>query len=209
MKSKFLRIGVRLLCLCLCLVSLLSTASCGRKPPEINDVSERFIYLIERSVEINDVLFGAGIPVYKRDALITDKRQIYFGVYQSNYELSMEQSRYFDVEGMKADVEEIFSSNYLKALYETAFDGVLFSDGAYLRFYQEGSKFYQTIGMDNFKYQRKIYDYSTMKIVKPSDDDFVTVEIEAYDIGMSHKRRVIEITFVKENGEWYLNSPTY
>lgn len=209
MKKAFLKIGIRIICLCLCLTSALSVVSCGKKAPEIDEVYDRFVYLIERSVEINDVLFGAGIPVYKRDALITDKRQIYFGVYQSDYDLSMEQSRYYDVEGIKADVEEIFSSNYLYELYETAFDGVLFADGAYLRFYQEGSKFYQTVGMDSFKYQRKIYDYSTMKIIKPSDDDYVTVEIETYDIGMSHKRRVIEITFVKENGEWYLNSPTY
>ena len=209
MKKHILKIGINVICILLCLVSVLSTTSCGALAPDIDDVYDRFVYLIERSIDINDVLFGAGIPVYDRDALITDKRQIYFGVYQSTYDLSMEQSKYYDVATIKADVEEIFSSNYLKALYETAFDGVLVSDGAYLRFYQEGSKFYQMYGITNFNYQRKVYDYSTMKIVRPSDNDFVTVEIEAYDVGMSHKRRVITITFVKENGEWYLNSPTY
>ncbi len=175
----------------------------------MDDVYDRFVYLIEESAEINEMLFGVGIPVYERDALITEKRQIYFGTGQSVYDLSMEQSKYYSVDTIKLEAQRIYSSKYLKALYETAFDGVLITDGSFLRFYEEGGKFYQARNSTEFDYQRKVYDYSTMKIVKPSDDDFITVEIEAYDVGMSHKRRTIEISFVKENGEWYLNSPTY
>ena len=209
MKKLILKIGIGLVCLALCVVLVFVIASKVKKAPEIDEVQDRFIYLIEESVQINEILFGAGLPVYKRDALITDRRQIYFGSGQSVYDLTMEQSEYYNVDGVKAAVEGIYSSRYLKALSETAFDGVLVGGGSYLRFYQEGSKFYQAQKADSFTYQRKVYDYSTMKIVKPSDDDYVKVELEVYDVGMSHKRRVITVTFVKENGEWYLDSPTY
>lgn len=210
MKKKVVRFCVRFFCLCICLVSVLSFASCGTKgAPELDEVKDRFVYLIEESAEINELFFGAGVPVYERDGILAEKRHIYDNIYQDVYNLSMEQSLYYDTSSIKAEAERIYSSKYLKALYETAFDGVLIADGSYLRFYQEGGQFYQAKNADSFSYQRKIYDFSTMKIVKPSDDDYVTVELEAYDVGMSHKRRTLEITFVKENGEWYLDSPTY
>jgi hypothetical protein len=51
----------------LCL-ALLSTAlvSCSN-PPEFSSVKDEFIALIEASVEINDIFFGAGLPVYDRE----------------------------------------------------------------------------------------------------------------------------------------------
>ena len=209
MKKRYLRTGIKLICICLCLISVLSMSSCDNKAPEIDEVYDRFVYLIEESAEINEVLFGAGIPVYEREGLITEKRQIYYGISQSVYDLSMEQSKYYSTDSVKAEAEKIYSSRYLDALYETAINGVLVADGSYLRFYEEGSKFYQATNADSFEYQRKVYDFSTMKIVKPSDDDYVTVEIDAYDVGMSHKPRTITITFVKEGDTWYLDSPTY
>jgi hypothetical protein len=181
----------------------------GNKAPEMDEVYDRFVYLIEESAEMNEVLFGAGIPVYERDGLITEKRQIYYGISQSVYNLSMEQSEYYSSDEIKAAAEKIYSSRYLKDLYETAFDGVLIADGSYLRFYEESGKFYQATNADSFNYQRKIYDFSTMKIVNPSDDDYVTVELDAYDVGMSHKARTITVTFVKEGDTWYLDSRTY
>ncbi len=209
MKKMIFKAAVRLLCALLAITSIVSFSSCASKAPEMGELYDRFVYLIEESAEMNEVLFGAGIPVYEHGSLITEKRQIYYGTSQSVYDLSMEQSKYYDVDGIKLAAERIYSSRYLRALYETAVNGVLVTDGSYLRFYQEGDKLYQATNADSFSYTRKVYDYSTMKIVKPSDDDYVTVELEAYDVGMSHKRRVITITFVKENGEWYLDSPTY
>ncbi len=209
MKKRILKISVRLVCVMLCLVSVIGVSGCGSKAPEMDEVYDRFVYLIEESAEMNEVLFGAGIPVYERESLITEKRQIYYGVGQSVYNLIMEQSLYYDVSSIKTEAEKIYSSRYLSALYETAVDGVLIADGSFIRFYEESGNLYQAINADSFDYQRKVYDYSTMKIVKPSDDDYVTVELEAYDVGMSHKRRTITITFVKEGDEWYLDSPTY
>lgn len=210
MKRRAINIGIKLLAICLCLVSVISFASCGTKnAPELDDVKDRFVYLIEESAEINELLFGAGIPVYERGGLLSEKRHIYDNIGQNVYDLSMEQSLYYDTSGIKAEAERIYSSKYLAALYETAFDGVLIADGSYLRFYEESGQLYQAKNADSFSYQRKIYNYSTMKIVKPSDDDYVTVELEAYDVGMSHKPRILKITFVKEGGEWYLDSPTY
>lgn len=60
---KAYRFITALLCLILAATAL---ASCS-KPPEFATVRDEFIALIEASVEINDIFFGAGLPVYDRE----------------------------------------------------------------------------------------------------------------------------------------------
>ena len=60
------------------------------------------------------------------------------------------------------------------------------------------------------------YDYTTMTILKNSRKRFVTVEISSYgtyadpesgevSVGWS----TVRLSFVKENGQWRLDTPTY
>ena len=51
-------------------VTALSFASCSGKSPKLEDVKERFIYLIENSKEINSIFFGSGLPVYERESFL-------------------------------------------------------------------------------------------------------------------------------------------
>ena len=71
---------------------------------------------------------------------------------------------------------------------------------------------------------RTVYDYDTMRVVSPSDGDTLLIELAAYYQHESYEgsesldkweteyeyawERVV-VTFVKENGEWRLDSATY
>ena len=197
-----------LLCLLILGSSIVCFTSCSNAP-EIDEVYDRFVYLIEESEELNVLFFGAGVPVYKKESVIADRRGIYFGYTKSSYDIVMENSKFYSVDVMKKSAENVFSTNYLNAIYETAFDGVIYDGGSYLRYYSEGDSFYQNEGINIYELEKRVYDYSTMKIVKPSNEERVNVEIESYVVSNPEARRTITIAFQKENGQWYLDGPTY
>ena len=70
MKKKII---VGILSLLLVISATLSMSSCSGKAPEIDGVSERFVYLIEESKELNVIFFGTGLPVYRRDSELSER----------------------------------------------------------------------------------------------------------------------------------------
>ena len=55
---------------------------------------------------------------------------------------------------------------------------------------------------------QRIYDYSTMRVIKPSSSDYVTVEIDTHLEG-EEEILPVQISMVYERGGWYLDAPTY
>lgn len=191
------------------IVSALSAVSCSGKAPKLEDVKERFIYLIEGSKEINTLYFGSGLPVYQRDTLLSDKKGVYYDDKYTTYERVMENSRYLTVNEIKERSEKIYSTEYLKAMYETAFEGVMTGNAsAYIRFYESQGWLYQNLYATDFELSERIYDYSSMKIVKPSNGEYVNITVDTYTLD-DKKIKNISLTFVYERGNWYLDSPTY
>ena len=62
MKRKVIAIA---LVLCLCAASALSLAGCSN-PPDYSEIEARFIELVEKSYEVNKILFGEGLPTDER-----------------------------------------------------------------------------------------------------------------------------------------------
>ena len=209
MKKKLIhRCFICLLCALMLTSAALSFTSCSKKP-DVEEVYDRFVYLIEESKELNTLFFGVGVPIYKKDSTISNRRGIYFGYTKSSYDIVMENSKFYSVDSMKRAAERVYSTNYLEAIYETAFDGVIYDGGSFLRFYSEGDSFYQNSAINVYDIEKRIYDYSTMKVVRPSNSQRVNVEIESYVASNPEARRTITIAFQNENGEWYLDGPTY
>ena len=191
------------------IVSALSAVSCSGKAPKLEDVKERFIYLIEGSKEINTLYFGSGLPVYQRDTLLSDKKGVYYDDKYTTYERVMENSRYLTVNEIKERSEKIYSTEYLKEMYETAFEGVMTGNAsAYIRFYESQGWLYQNLYATDFELSERIYDYSSMKIVKPSNGEYVNITVDTYTLEDKTVKN-ISLTFVYERGDWYLDSPTY
>lgn len=191
------------------LISVFVLSSCSGSAPKLENVKERFIYLIENSKELNTVYFGKGLPVYDRDGTLAKEKGVYYNDELTAYNKVMERSKCLSIDEIKARSMEIYSSEYLSALYETAFDGVMTgSSSAYLRFYESDDWLYENIYATDFEFSERIYDYSSMQIVKPSNNEYINIIIDSYTL-KDREIKSVSLTFVYENDNWYLDSPTY
>ena len=57
--------------------------------------------------------------------------------------------------------------------------------------------------------EKRIYDFSTARVVRPGNKSFVNIEIESYPESSPDKRETGTISMVKQDdGKWYLDSFT-
>ncbi len=187
----------------------LCTQSCAGAPPELDEVRDRFIWLIENSKEINVLFFGKGLPTYERESLLSDELGIYYNDSNTTYDKVMELTRFKSTDEMRAAAERVYSKDYLSAIYETAFEGYLTgSSSAYLRFYEETDWMYQSIYAPDYELSERIYDYSSIKMIEPSNEEYINITVDTY-ILKDRKIKTISLSFAYERGNWYLDSPTY
>lgn len=201
---------ISVLALILALILTLSVfTSCAGQAPEIDSVKERFVYLIEESKQLNTLFFGSGLPVYRRDEPLSDRKMVYFIDDIAGYNRIMDNSPYFSIDEIKQACENVYSTDYREDLYESAFDGVMTGEtSAYVRFYDNGQWLCQNVNATDFKLSERIYDYSTMSVIEPYTEDYINVCIESYTLA-DPTRRTVYLSFIYENGNWYLDSPTY
>lgn len=191
------------------LIVVLGMSSCSGSAPKIDEVRDRIVYLIEGSKEINILFFGSGLPIYRRDGLIETELGVYYDDEYTAYNKVMENTRFKGIDDMKKAAERVYSENYLDAIYETAFEGYMTgSSSAYMRFLETSDWMYQSISATDFDLSERIYDYSSMEIVKPSNGEYMNVTIDSYSL-RDKKVKTITLSFIYERGNWYLDSPTY
>ena len=191
------------------LIVVLGMSSCSGSAPKIDEVRDRIVYLIEGSKEINILFFGSGLPIYRRDGLIETELGVYYDDEYTAYNKVMENTRFKSIDDMKKAAERVYSENYLDAIYETAFEGYMTgSSSAYMRFLETSDWMYQSISATDFDLSERIYDYSSMKIVKPSNGEYLNITIDTYTL-RNKKVKTITLSFIYERGNWYLDSPTY
>ena len=179
------------------------------EPPELSEVRERFIYLIEESKELNTVLFGEGLPVYRDGEELAERKMVYYNNNTGNYYLVNEKSPFLTVDSIKMSIERIYSKEYSADIYESAFDGIMTgAASAYVRFYDNGSNLCQNKNASVFNITERIYDYSSMTMVEPSSGDYVNIEIDSYTVDDPTVQR-LKLSFIFQNNNWYLDSPSY
>lgn len=211
MKHTLKTVFLTVLAMILCLSAPVSMASCSTKPPELEDVYDRLVELIEGSHEINVVLFGAGLPVYPRgteeDALL----HRYYGMAEDGREFVSLYAKYQRISDIKAAASKIYSEAYCASVFETLFTGYA-SDivaGSVLpaRYSEDEMRIYQNSHVDPLVNYVRVYDYASMKIVSPSQGKYLKVEIDSYTEKYP-QWTTIDLSFVYENGNWYLDGPS-
>ena len=187
-----------LLCLLVC-VMLFGTAtafsSCSRAP-KIDDVRAELIALIEASYEINTIFFGGGLPVYDRnDPIYADLYNVYASSqYVNSYDVVSLHAKFRSINEIKAAASQVYSPELLEEnLFVNAFVGYALTDAnnrfssTPALFVEDGQYFYQSRTLENKLLKgQKIYDYSTMKIVRPSGRDKIFLFITIIDKRMHH-----------------------
>ncbi|MBR6708165.1 MAG: hypothetical protein IKL84_00640 [Clostridia bacterium] len=193
----------------LALVLLLT--GCAADLPAVEDVKPRLIELIEASWEINDIFFGEGLPAIARDSDYAKENHIYYMDEEGgNYDIVTPDCPYQSTSMIKDAAELVYSKTYLLSIYETMFVGVADENAGmlYARYLDTEAGLRKSNVHEPITTARRLYDYDSIEIVKPSNDQYINLEIDSHLEGQDEILRV-RLTLVKEDGVWLLDSPTY
>ena len=127
--------------------------------------------------------------------------------------------KYYSVSLIKEYAETVYSKQYLEGVYEMLFTGAVISEDASGRI---GARYYnyedddggmwlmESDRYESFIKDKRIFDLSTAKVVRPGNKKFANVRIESYLEGDPSNRMTVTLSLVKQSdGKWYLDSATY
>ena len=205
-----------LLSLCLTvlllLTSLFTLPACSPNPPDVELVYDRLVELIEKSHEVNVVMFGCGLPVYARGSDEDKLIHRYYGVVEDGREFVSEYAKFENIDDIKTAARQVYSEDYCNSIFESLFTGYASEgiSGSILpaRYSEDEKWVYQNSHVDPLVTGTRVYDYASMKIVSPSSSNMIKVEINSYAEDHPEEWVTVDLSFVYENGNWYLDGPS-
>ena len=182
--------------------------------PEIEDIYDRMVYLLETSQEVNALIYGCGLPVWEDDSEYVEFMHVYYGLDPArNYEIVMPNAKYLSINQMKETIEQIYAKEYLdEVIYNAIFDGFAIEDGVggsvvrVARYYEEGNYLWQSKDFKTFYTGMRVYDYSTMQVRSLGKSDVCIVTVDSWLEDTPDQVETVEIRIALQDGEWYLDN---
>jgi hypothetical protein len=141
---------------------------------------------------------------------------------EAHYDYCTFDCGYISTSDIKEAAEQVYSASYLAKVYESLFTGIAYAEyenaiqyASYRDHVAEGQSYLQKLNPEAVGQSpwptlaKRYYDYETMQIVKGSTAKRVIVEIESYVEGKESERTTVKLAFLLEEGNWYLDSPSY
>ena len=125
---------------------------------------------------------------------------------------------YQSIGAIKAAAEKVYSPEFLMSRYDTLFvgtagltDSVVGLSARYMEYTDDEGATYlmQSNTFEALISEPRLYDYSTAKMVKPSNKKYVTVELDSYLASKPDEILRVRVSMQLVDGVWYLDSPTY
>ena len=133
-----------------------------------------------------------------------------------NYDYVRNDAPYRTVESIKTYAEAVYSKNYMTSLYSSLFDGVASGGTVMNARYVERTRSDNTVWLtqsntyESLFSERRVYLYDTSQIIKwGSNRNFVRISIDSYLPSNPQKIEKIEVNLTLQNGQWFLDSPTF
>ena len=198
-------LAVMLLCM------MASTASCAGQPPALEDVYDRLVEVIEASHDVNVVIFGAGLPVDRRDSEEAVLINRYYGLSDTSLEYVSSYTTSRTMNEIREDMEKVYGTAYRESVTESLFTGYAMADQDNTvlpaRYSDDGSRLYQNRYVRSLVAGVRTYDYASMEIVS-GNATYMEVSIRSYPANRPGEWTVSNLSFVYENGNWYLDGPS-
>ena len=207
------RIG-RIFLILLILLTVIMSSCCdaGREPaPEMDEVYDRLVQVIEASHEVNVLLFGAGLPVYPRGDAEDLLVHRYYGVTDNGQQFVTPYAKYGSIAEMQTAIAAVYSTEYRESLYESLFTGYAADEMSVVmpaRFSEDERFLYMSQYVSPLVEGVRVYDYASMQIVDYSHASRLRVSIRSYTEDHPEEWKTVYLSFVYENGDWYLDSPS-
>lgn len=200
------------------LLSLLGLYGCAGRPPKLESIYDRVVSLIEDSFELNTIFYGAGLPYYDRTQPVYELLYSDYTTsqYTQHYNIVNREAKYGSVEEIKMAAEQVYTKELLEqTVYPSVFVGLISTDLgsvshiAKARYIQGDDDLYILIEDGNTpSITPLVYDYASMKIVRPSNASRVLISINAWEESSPHQILEEQITLACIDGIWYLDSLT-
>ena len=207
------RIG-RIFLILLILLTVIMSSCCdaSREPaPEMDEVYDRLVQVIEASHEVNVLLFGAGLPVYPRGDAEDLLVHRYYGVTDNGQQFVTPYAKYGSIAEMQTAIAAVYSTEYRESLYESLFTGYAADEMSVVmpaRFSEDEKFLYMSQYVSPLVEGVRVYDYASMQIVDYSHASRLRVSIRSYTEDRPEEWKRVYLSFVYENGDWYLDSPS-
>lgn len=204
----------RILLILLVILIMLMASCCDapREPaPDIDEVYDRLVQVIEASHEVNVLLFGAGLPVYPRGDAEDELVHRYYGVADNGQEFVTPYAKYDSIADMQTAIAAVYGTEYRESLYESLFTGYAADEMSVVmpaRFSEDEKFLYMSKYVDPLVDGMRVYDYASMEIVSYSHASRLRVSINSYTEDRPEEWKKVYLSFVYENGDWYLDSPS-
>ena len=183
--------------------------------PEIEDIYDRMVYLLETSQDVNALIFGHGLPVWEDDSEYVEFEHVYYNMPTArNYEIVMPNAKYLSIEQIKEAIGKIYSQQYIDDVINTSiFDGFAVSDSVggsvvgVARYIEEDVYLWQSKEFRVTPYEgMRIYDYSTMQVRSLGKTDRCIVTVNSWLEDTPDQVEKIEILIALQDGQWYLDN---
>lgn len=193
--------------------SVMGLASCSASEPapDIDQVYDRLVQVIEASHEVNVLLFGAGLPVYPRGDAEDELVHRYYGVADNGQQFVTPYAKYTSIAEMQAAIAAVYSTEYRESLYESLFTGFAADEMSVVmpaRFSEDERFLYMSKYVDPLVDGVRVYDYASMEIISYSHSSRLRVSVNSYTEDRPEEWKRVYLSFVYENGDWYLDSPS-
>lgn len=202
----------------LCAVALtVGLSGCGgcSKAPKIDDVFDRVVELTEAARRLNVAFYGAGLPTYDKESPIY--RDVYdadMSTYKQNYSIVDPRCGLGSVAELKEAAEKVYSPELLeKQVYPAVFDGLTATIGgassiAVARYQEEGGNLYCLDSAKESERAELVFDFGTMKIIKPSNAKRALLTMDAWEVGKPDEKFTYRMVLANVDGVWYLDKLT-
>ncbi len=195
------------------LLLALSSVSCSRRgpAPKVEDVYDRIVEVLEASHEVNVLMFGVGLPIYPRGDAEDELIHRYYGVTDNGMEYVTPYAKFATTEEMQRAIAEVYSEDYRESMFQSLFTGYTdaeISVSMPARYNWDERALYQNVHVQPLVTGMRVYDYAKMEILDGSYDTCIRIAIPSYSENTPDEWTTIRLTFVYENGNWYLDSPS-
>ena len=172
-------------------------------PDDGNDVNGDLVYTDEE-----------GRRYFRVDYTEPEVEYVYTDDDAPDYNVVRVDCGFASIDDLKNAAKKVYTADFLEQIFQGAFDGVAYAEEGYsgvrsARFIEQDMLLRQYAELDERMTARRIYDFDTVKIIRPSNQTRINLRVDTHLEGES-KILNVRLTLIKaEDGKWYLDTPTY
>ena len=137
----------------------------------------------------------------------------------TDYDYVRTDTGHLSIASIKEAASKVYSAEYLESIYQMMFDGAAgitenskVLTARYMEYTNPDTGAISLMKSNTFEpliHERRLYDFSTAKIVRPRNGKYVTIQLESYLASNPSERLTVKLALKLQNGEWMLDSATY